>query len=232
MSLPDIRATLDGLFLGVVTHHWDGRAASAIGKQAVTATQEINELGFVADQQADLSVHGGTDKAIHHYATDHYPAWISEGEIPSGTVPAAFGENIASTGMTEKNLCIGDILRLGSATVQISQGRQPCWKLSAFTGNEKMAYLFQKTLRTGWYYRDFDGGIACQGDSITLIERCHPEWSVERVTGARLTRQVSQQDAETLAELPALASGWRRAFARMAQGETAENTDARLTGQP
>lgn len=226
-----LSSRIDGVFLGKTAHLWPGRAASAIGKTAVEGRQEIKEFGFLADEQADPQHHGGRDKAIHHYATEHYQAWIAEGAIPADAKPAAFGENIATTGMTEWTLCIGDKLRLGTAVVQISQGRQPCWKVSAYTLNEQMAYLFQKTSRTGWYYRILQPGFAGVGDSVTLFERTRPDWSVARVTSARLSRKLSQQDAETLATLPELANGWRQAFQKMADGSYDESTNARLTGQ-
>ncbi|MCX7561708.1 MOSC domain-containing protein [Sulfitobacter sp. F26204] len=221
---------IDGLFFGKVQNHWPGRDPSAIDKKPVIGRHDINELGFVEDAQADPDHHGGVEKAIHHYASEHYASWIAEGEIPAGTTPAAFGENIASRALSEDNLCIGDILQLGSAVVQISQGRQPCWKVSQYTANKKMAYLFQSTGRTGWYYRVLEPGSAGTGDMISLIERRQPDWSVRRVTAARLTRKVSQEDAETLAALPELAPGWRKAFAKIADGEKDEDTDRRLLG--
>lgn len=221
---------ITGLFLGSVAARWPGRPPSAIAKTRAHGLQQITELGFTGDAQADPQNHGGPDKAIHHYPSDHYPQWIAEGQIPAGTVPAAFGENIAALGMTETNLCIGDILRLGTAVVQISQGRQPCWKVSQHTGNPKMAYLFQKIGRTGWYYRVLEPGQAEAGSAVTLIERLHPDWSVERVTRLRLSRKASPQEATALAQLPELAEGWRQAFARMAGGDTAEDTSARLLG--
>lgn len=230
MTGPALNARIDGIFLGSITERWPGRPPSAIGKTPVDGGQDIDELGFIKDAQADPEHHGGHDKAIHHYPSDHYPVWIEEGHIPAGTVPAAFGENIASLGLTEANTCIGDRFRLGSAVVEVSQGRQPCWKVNEHTANAKMAYLFQKTGRTGWYYRVLEAGRVSPGDQIVLIERHHPEWSVETVTRARLTRRASVQDAAALAELQVLAEGWRRAFARMAAGETDENTDARLIG--
>lgn len=231
MIFDPIISRIDGVFVGKVADRWEGRAPSAIHKTAVEGRQEINELGFLADEQADLEFHGGPDKAIHHYATEHYQTWIAEGEISAGTVPAAFGENIATLGMTEWTLCIGDKLRLGSSVVQISQGRQPCWKVSEFTLNKKMAHLFQKTSRTGWYYRVLEPGFAGAGDDVVLFERTQPEWSVARLTAARLSRKVSRRDAETLADLPELAVGWRNAFRRMADGNYEENTGKRLTGR-
>ncbi len=227
----NLSCRIDGLFFGAVEQRWDGKDPSAIGKTAAQGRRDIDEFGFVEDAQADLVNHGGHDKAIHHYATDHYPAWIAEGEIPPNSVPSAFGENISSLGITERDLCIGDKLKLGSAVVQVSQGRQPCWKVSAHTDNEKMAYLFQKTGRTGWYYRVLENGAAAVGDTVTLIERTQPTWTVLRVTAARLSRKVTSEDATTLSQMPELAEGWRRAFAKMAGGDFEEDISRRL-GQP
>lgn len=230
MTLPDLSAEIGGIFLGGVQDRWEGKPPSAIQKDRAQGQQVITMTGFSGDAQADLTVHGGEEKAIHHYALDHYAAWQDEGQMRTGTKPAAFGENLSTTGLTEENLCIGDILQLGTATVQISQGRQPCWKLGLHTGNAKMPYLFQKTGRTGWYYRVLETGAAAAGDRIKLIERRNPKWSVLRVTRARLTRKISTADAETLATLSDLATGWRQAFARMAEGDTQEDTKARLSG--
>lgn len=230
MTVPFLSSRIDGVFFGKILNRWDGRDPSAIEKTPVSGPQNIEEFGFVLDEQADLENHGGADKAIHHYASDHYQAWIDDGHIPIGTQPAAFGENITTQGMNEWSLCIGDKLRLGTAVVQISQGRQPCWKLNEYTKNKKMAYLFQKTSRTGWYYRVLEAGVAAAGDQVTLIERTQPNWSVACVTSARLTRRVSLQDAEALAALPELADGWRVAFRRMAEGNHHEDTSSRLKG--
>lgn len=228
MTLPELSTVIGGIFLGCVTNRWEAKPPSAIQKDRVSGRQVISLTGFSDDAQADLTVHGGAEKAIHHYAQDHYADWQREGQLPPGAEPAAFGENISTTGLTEENLCIGDILRLGTAIVQISQGRQPCWKLGLHTGNERMPYLFQKTGRTGWYYRVLETGEVEAGDRITLIERRNPDWSVQHVTRARLTRRVSRMDAEALANLTDLAPGWRQAFARVAMGDVNEDTRARL----
>lgn len=227
---PNLSSIVEGLFVGKVADRWPGKPPSAIQKDPATGPQDIGVHGFVRDAQADLEVHGGADKAIHHYAFDHYAAWQLEGCIPGGTKPAAFGENISTTGLTEDTLCIGDILKLGSATVQVSQGRQPCWKLGLHTGQEKMPYLFQKTGRTGWYYRVLDVGVVSVGDTITLAERPQPDWTVRRVTQARLTKRIAPAEAIQLADMPELADGWRAAFAKMAAGQMREDTSGRLDG--
>lgn len=222
-------ATIDALFIGRVEERWPGRPPSAIGKTRTAERLEIGATGFPRDAQADLEVHGGVEKAIHHYPGEHYAAWRAElGR--DDLAPGGFGENVSTVGLTEDTLCIGDVLSFGSATVQVSQGRQPCWKLAAHTGEERMAYLFQKTGRTGWYYRVLEPGHVTPGDGIALVERLRPDWTVKRVTLARLTRRIAPADAAFLADMPELYAGWREAFARMAGGHAGEDTSARLKG--
>lgn len=219
-------SSIDGIFAGAVKHLWSGKPPSAIGKRPVADRVEIGENGLACDAQADLTVHGGADKALHHYPAEHYSSWREE-LTRSDLLPGSFGENLATFGLIEDTVCIGDIFTLGTATVQISQGRQPCWKLNAHTGDDRMAWRFQKTGRTGWYYRVLSIGTVKTGDAIALKHRPNPTWSVARVTAARLTRKVSRIDAAQLAGLPELAEGWRVAFAKMAQGDFNENISAR-----
>jgi len=225
-----LSARINGVFIGKIENRWPDKPSSAIQKNEVFGSQNILLAGLEKDAQADLAVHGGPDKALHHYAADHYPFWQAKNQMPSGTIPAAFGENISTIGLTEENLCIGDILRLGSALVQISQGRQPCWKLGHHTGNAKMPKLFQTTGRTGWYYRVLEVGQVSPLDTITLIERPNPDWTVKFVTQARLTRSLNTWQASILANLPELAKSWRNAFAKIAEGNHDEDTSARLKG--
>lgn len=222
-------AELLSIYIGRVANPWPGKEASAIGKTLVTGAQSLMSEGLVGDQQADRSVHGGPDKAVHVYCAAHYPVWRDELDRDD-MVPGRFGENFAVSEWSEHDVCIGDVFTIGAATVQISQGRQPCWKLAMHTGNDRMAYLFQTTGRTGWYFRVLETGEVTAGDQFTLIDRPCPDWSVADVTRARLTRKVSTADAKTLSNLPELADDWRRAFARFAGGDVAEDTSKRLGG--
>ncbi len=225
-----VRSIVEGLFVGKVERLWQGKAASAINKKSVKGSQPVGKLGFLTDAQADLKVHGGVDKAIHHYPAEHYAEWQAEGEIAGDVAPAAFGENISSMGIVESDLCIGDVFRVGTALVQVSQGRQPCWKLNSHTGNPKMAFRFQETGRTGWYYRVLESGRVQRGDAICLLERPHEQWTIHRVTTARLTRRIEKADALILSGMPELAENWRDAFARFAEGVKKENTSGRREG--
>ena len=222
-------AMIDALFTGRARARWEGRAPSAIGKDPCERPLRLTRTGFEGDEQADLRVHGGPEKAVHHYPADHYPVWARELGANARFAPGGFGENVSTCGITEDDICIGDILAIGAARVQVSQGRQPCWKLSAHTGIERMAYHVQKTARTGWYYRVLDPGVVAPGDAVRLLDRPQPHWTVLRVTRARFDRTLDADVARSLAALPELNEGWRSAFARRAEGGT-EDTSKRLDG--
>ncbi len=224
-----IRTTIGALFIGKARHRWEGKPPSAIDKHRVRAPVVLSETGFAGDEQADPNVHGGEEKAVHHYPADHYPVWQAELGERSIFKAGGFGENVSTQGLTEEDVCIGDIFRLDGAIVQVSQGRQPCWKLSAHTGVDRMAQLVQKTARAGWYYRVLQTGTVGPGGTFELCERPQPEWSVRRVALARFDPRLDRETALALAELKELNAGWRRAFLRKSEDET-EDTDKRLIG--
>jgi MOSC domain-containing protein YiiM len=145
-------------------------------------------------------------------------------------VPGCFGENISTLGLTEENLCLGDVLTMGTAEVQVCQGRQPCWKLNAHTGIDKMAPSFQRSGRTGWYYRVIKTGQVKTGDEMRLIERTEPDWSLSKLIQARFDPKVDPLIAKELSENPLLSEAWRQSFAKKIDRSFVENTDARLKG--
>lgn len=226
-----LEATILGVFTGKARERWDGKAPSAIAKQAASGPLWLSKTGILGDEQADTAVHGGPEKALHHYAADHMAHWA--GEFPDNAdffKPGCFGENISSLGLTEDVLCIGDVLKMDGATVEICQGRQPCWKLNLHTGIPAMAPSFQKTGFTGWYYRVLEEGNVAKGGEIRLIERKHADWPLKRLIAARFNPRLDPEEARELAGLDALAEGWRSAFARKIDPAYTENTDRRLKG--
>ncbi|MEM7221970.1 MAG: MOSC domain-containing protein [Pseudomonadota bacterium] len=228
---PTLAAEITALFVGKVEDRWPGKAPSAIGKRATEAVLRLEENGFLEDSQADLTVHGGPEKAVHHYAAEHMAHWRRIfPEKAAQFLPGCFGENISTIGLNEQNLCLGDVLTMGSARVQITQGRQPCWKLSAHTGIEQMAARFQLSGRTGWYYRVLESGEVQAGDQLRLAERPHPDWPLERVIKARFDPRLDPDDARALAGLPALSESWRAAFRKKQERAFKEDTRARLEG--
>nr|WP_276562463.1 MOSC domain-containing protein [Hoeflea prorocentri] len=219
------------LFTGKPKDRWPGRPPSAILKHSAEGPLSLGKTGLEGDQQADLSVHGGPERAVHHYASEHMAFWCETyADTDFQFVPGCFGENISTSGVHEENLCLGDVLTMGTAKVQVCQGRQPCWKLNEHTGIASMAARFQKSARTGWYYRIIETGMVEAGDEMALIERKHPEWTLNRLITARFDPKLAVEEANELAALPALSSSWREAFEKKSAKGFTENTEARLSG--
>ena len=204
---------VEALLTGRARRFGDRGEASAIAKEAVAGTRRVGFLGIDGDEQADLSVHGGPDKALHHYPRDHYPFWTETlGGHALLAAPGAFGENISTRGLIEDDACIGDLYRLGSALIEISQGRQPCWKLGHRFGDANGPATVVRTGKSGWYYRVIEEGDVAAGDSLRLVERPLPQWTVARVF-ALLIGGAGKRDSAAvrdLAALEALAGNWRK----------------------
>lgn len=154
--------------------------------------------GLAGDRVGDTRVHGDADKAIHHYPRDHYAAWIKDlAPAPAFLAEVgAFGENISTTGITEETICVGDILRLGTARVQVSQGRQPCSKLNIRFGRKDMAKRVQNTGRSGWYYRVLEPGLVGPGDRLVLEERPNADWPLSRILHVLYIDTLNRADLE------------------------------------
>jgi MOSC domain-containing protein YiiM len=185
--------------------------ASGIDKRPVAGRVGIGRDGLAGDEQGDRKHHGGPDKAIHHFPFEHYAAW--RGEVPSlaGTLAAAaaFGENISTEGMTEAAICIGDVYRLGTALVEVSQGRQPCWRLNERFADPGMARRVQDSGRTGWYYRVVEEGEVEAGDAILLLDRPAEGWTLARIQHLLYRDTLDRGDLAALAALPALSASWQ-----------------------
>jgi MOSC domain-containing protein YiiM len=209
---------IQSVLTGRVRHFADGDS-SAIAKLPVEGPRSVGWLGIEGDAQADLTVHGGPDKAIHHYPRDHYAFW-REMLVLNALLdqPGAFGENISTTGLTEDGACIGDRYRLGTALVEIAQGRQPCWKQAHRLDDQRVIATMVKARRCGWYYRVIEQGIVSAGDALSLIDRPHPEWNVARVIGLLIAGdgKMDQAAVRGLASLGVLAENWRRRAAMLA----------------
>lgn len=193
---------------------------SAIGKQPVEHAVAVGALGLAGDEQADRAVHGGIDKAIHHYPADHYAGWRQQlGDVPLLDTPGAFGENISTTGLNETNVFLGDRFRLGTALVEVSQARQPCWKLDhRFAAKGVMATVV-KTRRTGWYYRVLETGEVRAGDSLALVERPYPDWPLASLFGLLIGGEAKDRpgDLRALRDVPVLAETWQVRRAKLAE---------------
>jgi MOSC domain-containing protein YiiM len=209
--------TIEAVLTGRIAAFGPKREPSAIAKTRVAGRLRVGWLGLDGDQQGDLSVHGGPDKAIHHYPRDHYAWW--QAQLPDHALlgdAGAFGENISTSGLAEDAACIGDRYRLGTALVEIAQGRQPCWKQAHRLSELRAVAMIVESGRSGWYYRVIEEGQVAAGDALTLLDRPLPDWSVARVTGMLIARRGRDPAAlRELASLTALADGWRAKAERL-----------------
>lgn len=206
-----MKARIRAVNIGKVTPFRDAEG-SAIAKTPVSERVAIGWTGLMGDEQADLVHHGGREKAIHHYPRDHYPHWLGVvGDHPLLSGDGAFGENISTVGMTEAQVCLGDRFRLGSALVEVSQGRQPCWKLDHRFARPGVMAEVVRTARSGWYYRVLEEGAVSVGEHIELVERPLPEWSIARCFALLVGGQHKADPAavRALAGQPLLAQPWR-----------------------
>lgn len=205
---------------------------SGIAKSAAPGPWTIRRLGIVGDAQGDPKHHGGPDKAIHQYPRDHYAAWATEiGAHPMLSAPGAFGENLSTRGWTEANVCIGDVVRFGGVLLQVSQGRQPCFKLNRRFGRDDMAIQVQRTGRTGWYYRVVEPGIVDAGAYLALVDRPRPDWPLARLIDLLYVDTGNRDALIDATAIPELADGWRALYKRRLDSGATEDWRRRLSGQ-
>jgi MOSC domain-containing protein YiiM len=191
---------------------WQGREVrSAIVKTGLgEARVAVGPDGLAGDEQADRRVHGGPDKAVCCYPSEHLPEWsaLLHRELPRG----AFGENLTLRGLTEERVHIGDTYTLGTALVQVSQPRGPCFKIAARWGSRTLPNELAQALKAGFYLRVLEAGDVGAGDLMTLVDR------VSEVTVAEVLR-VSYRDRhdhaarQAVVAVPELAAQWRDGLA-------------------
>jgi len=229
MTLPSVR--LDALLTGRAQPFTRPGSHSAIDKQPQPGPLAVTTLGLGGDEQGDLRVHGGVEKAIHHYPYEHYAAWAAElGAHPLLAQPGAFGENFSSSGWTEHDVCLGDRIRAGTALLEVSQGRMPCWKLSDRFGVAELALRVQQSGRTGWYYRVLEEGVVSAGDSLQLVERQFGDWSLTRLSAVLFDKRVESELLRECLALP-LVPSWRRTLERRLEKGQVEDWAPRLQGR-
>jgi MOSC domain-containing protein YiiM len=181
---------------------------SGIVKTARTGAITVNVLGLDGDEQADLTVHGGPEKAVYAYAASHFPDWAAQFPALSFT-GGAMGENLTVSGMAESDICVGDVHAVGTALLQVCQPRQPCYKFSLRHGNNRLPKAMVKSGQSGWYYRVLKTGALQAGDSIALHDRPNPDFAFTRLVEIVYHGRATQDEIARLAQMPGLASQWR-----------------------
>ncbi len=194
---------------------WHGRAVTTgIFKQPVEGRVALRKLNLDGDRQADLSVHGGKDKAVYCYPAAHYDYWKKE--LPGRELPMGmFGENFTTDGLMEDSLHLGDRFSVGSAEVVVTQPRLPCYKLGVRFQSDDMVRRFLESGRTGFYFAVMREGKVGAGDEIKVISRDDHAVPISEITQLYIAKRYSEGDVASLRSalrVAALPESWKAYF--------------------
>jgi MOSC domain-containing protein YiiM len=191
---------------------WHGKkVTTGIFKEPVGGRIMARRLNLDGDQQADLSVHGGVNKAIYSYPSEHYGYWRTE--LPGVVLPPGmFGENLTTEGLLEESVYIGDRFRVGEAEVRVTEPRMPCYKLTIKFGRADMIKRFLASRRTGFYFAVARDGMVGAGDAIELIGREQQEISVADITRLYGFDKEDVKGLRRAIEVEALPENWKGYF--------------------
>ena len=208
-----------------VTQTWNGRTfVTGAAKELVSGPIHVGRLGLAGDEQGNLAVHGGPDKAVLLYCAEHYATWRAEGfDVPDG----GFFENVTVAGVSEADVQLGDTWRLGTATLQVTQPRRPCRTLADRHGRKRLPQEVQASGRSGFYVRVLVEGHVATGDRFTLLDR-----PARAVTAAEANRVMNLDRSDkagirALLAAPELPASWRDKLTRRLDG-VREDDSARL----
>lgn len=219
MTTPSLTVSLEALCIGSPALIAPG-VPSAIAKAPVAGPVRVTWLGLEGDHQADPVHHGGHDKALHLYPLDHHDWWRERiGDHALLGRPGAFGENLATRGATDRDLCLGDRFQLGDAVIEVSHGRKPCSKLNHRFGRPDILKAVVSSRRAGCYFRVIREGEASAPAVMSLIERPLPDWPIARVFDLLVAGGHLRDPAgvAALAAMPVLAEAWRSRAADLAR---------------
>jgi MOSC domain-containing protein YiiM len=191
---------------------WKGKLVrTSIFKAPVPGRVRVSQLNLEGDQQSDLSVHGGIDKAVYAYPSEHYSFWRKE--LPGMDLPwGVFGENLTTEGLLEEAVHIGDRFRVGSAEFAVTQPRMPCFKLGIRFDRPDIVKRFLQSGRSGFYFAVLKEGEVTAGDSIELLKRDEHGVTVADIVNLYGRDAANQELLRRVSELPSLPESWRDYF--------------------
>ena len=191
---------------------WRGKKVrTSIFKAPVSGRVRVTKLNLEGDKQSDLSVHGGADKAVYAYPSEHYAYWRKE--LPGMDLPwGAFGENLTTEGLLEETVHVGDRLRAGSVEFVVTQPRMPCFKLGIRFNRPDMVKRFLRSGRTGFYLAVLREGDIAAGDALDLVAEDENQITVADVVALYATDATNQELLRRASKLSALPESWRQYF--------------------
>jgi len=198
-------------------------------KEPVSGPVEVSITNLHGDGQADPVNHGGVDKAVCCYSKDHWPFW--ENDLGFHLPHGAFGENFTVSNGNENEVCIGDIFNCGTAIFQLSQPRQPCWKLSRRWMIRDLAARVEETGRTGWYFRVLQAGVVESNSELVLTQRPYPGFTVAHANEIMHKRRQDWNAADRLSSCPLLSESWKNTLAARVRRREVAGSEVRLDGE-
>jgi len=218
------------VFTGSVREYEESRP-SAIAKLQVDGELELTERGLVGDEQAEKKIHGGPDRALCHYPREHYADWAREFPEQAELFCApAFGENLSTVGLTEKNVFIGDIFRWGDALIQVTQPRSPCFKLNYHFGISDMSSLMQSSGKMGWLYRVIMAGKVSSEQPLEVVSRLS-DVSVHDAAAIAWHTPYDDEEYRRLLSAAGLSVSWTRTMQKRRLSGHIEDNSRRLWGK-
>lgn len=180
---------------------------TGIFKQPVSGPVQLRTLNLDGDRQADLTVHGGPNKAVYGYPSEHYPFW--QEELPGVDLPwGMFGENFTTVGMAEDDLHVGDRFQIGSSIVMVRQPRTPCFKLAAKFQRDDILERFLLSGRSGFYFSVEQEGSVAEGDDFQLLKRSHDGVTISEMNRLLFARNTIRTcSARPFTRRPCLKTG-------------------------
>lgn len=188
---------------------------TSIWKSPREGRLHVATLNIDGDEQSDLTVHGGTYKAVYCYPSEHYAYWREQ--LPGMDLPwGVFGENLTTEGLLETGVCIGDRMQIGTAEFQVTQPRSPCFKLGIRFGRDDMIKRFLASRRSGFYVSVLREGDIARGDGIRIVERAAGSMSVSDIFALYFDDEGKEEEVRRAAGLAGLSPSWRNHFGERA----------------
>ncbi|MCP4098727.1 MAG: MOSC domain-containing protein [Planctomycetaceae bacterium] len=181
---------------------------TSFNKTSVKHWVSVTANGIDGDEQADKKNHGGIDKAVLIYSADHFDYWRNQLGVTT-VAPGAFGENLTVSGIDESKVCLGDQFLINDVLLEVSQPRQPCWKLARHWRLPELPKQVMQTGYCGWYCRVIKNGRFKPETPIARVTTPHPEWPIRRAH--QVFHQSSENSGELneLLSLAVLSSAWK-----------------------
>lgn len=192
---------------------------------------EANELIVLMDRVEGDDVynkthHGGPQRVLHHYPLEHLEYW-NQYYLSKAFLPGSMGENISTYGLTENNVCIGDIFKIGDIVCQVTEPRKPCVTINHQFGMKGLARKVQEESKTGWFYKVLKAGTLKKGDEIILHERLFPELTIGKCVQGLLVNRTPEI-LQMIANNPVISYNWKKPARELLNGSKTSNDESRL----